>query len=134
MQYLALIYETAEARSKMSSAEGEAVFDEYRKLIADLGPKFIGGNRLQPPSAATTVRVRNSKRVVTDGPFAETKEYLGGYFLIEAADLDEAVSIASRIPAARMASVEVRPVVPREAPREQAVPAQAERASGAARS
>jgi len=134
MQYLALIYETAESRSKMSGAEGEAVFDEYRKLIAELGPKFIGGNRLHPPAAATTIRVRNNKRLVTDGPFAETKEYLGGYFLLEAADLDEAISIASRIPAARMACVEVRPVVPREAPREQAAPAQMQRASGAAQS
>jgi hypothetical protein len=130
MQYLALIYETEEARKKMSSAEGEALFDEYRKLIADLGPKFLGGNRLHPPSSATTIRMRNNKRLVTDGPFAETKEYLGGYFLIEAADLDEAISIASRIPAARMDCVEVRPVMPREQP----APASAERASGAARS
>lgn len=129
MQYLALIYETAEARSKMSGAEAEAMFDEYRKLIAELGPKFIGGNRLQGPSAATTVRVRSNKRLVTDGPFAETKEYLGGYFLIEAADLDEAITIASRIPAARMDCVEVRPVVPRE----QAAPAQAAHAGSAAR-
>ena len=134
MQYLALIYETEEARSKMSGAEAEAIFDEYRKLIAELGPKFIGGNRLQPPSSSTTIRVRNNKRLVTDGPFAETKEYLGGYFLIEAADLDEAVSIASRIPAARMTCVEVRPVVPQEASREQPAPAQSQRASGAARS
>lgn len=130
MQYLALIYETVEARKKMSAGEGEATFDEYRKLIAELGPKFIGGNRLHPPSAATTVRVRNGKRLVTDGPFAETKEYLGGYFLIEAADLDEAISIASRIPAARMDCVEVRPVMTRE----QSAPTQAERAGGAAQS
>jgi len=68
--------------------------------------------------------VREGKRLVTDGPFAETKEYLGGYFLIDAADLDEAIAIASRIPAARMACVEVRPVVPREHPLEQAAPAQ----------
>jgi hypothetical protein len=130
MQYLALIYESTEARSKMSAAEGGAIYDEYRKLIAELGPKFIGGNRLHPPASATTVRVRSGKRLVTDGPFAETKEYLGGYFLIEAANLDEAISIASRIPAARMDCVELRPVMPRE----QAAPAQAGRASGAARS
>lgn len=119
MQYLALIYDSEEARKQMSGPEGEAVFNEYRKLIAELGPKFIGGNRLHPASSATTIRVRDGKRLVTDGPFAETKEYLGGYFLIEAADLDEAISIASRIPAARMACVEVRPVMPRE----QAAPA-----------
>ena len=130
MQYLALIYETEEARSKMSGAEAQTIYDEYRNLIADLGPKFLGGNRLHPPSAATTIRLRNNKCLVTDGPFAETKEYLGGYLLIEAADLDEAVSIASRMPAARMACVEVRPVMPRE----QAAPAQTQRASGAARS
>jgi hypothetical protein len=121
MQYLALIYETEASRSKMTPEQQEAMFDEYRKLIAELGPKFIGGNRLRPATSATTIRVREGKRLVTDGPFAETKEYLGGYFLIEAADLDEAISIASRIPAARLDCVEVRPVVPREAAqREQA--------------
>ena len=122
MQYLALIYETEASRSKMSPEQQDATMAEYGKLIADLGPKFIGGNRLRPASSATTIRVRDGKRLVTDGPFAETKEYLGGYFLIEAADLDEAISIASRIPAARMDCVEVRPVVPREqaASREQA--------------
>lgn len=130
MQYLALIYESEESRGKMSAAEGEAIFDEYRKLIADLGPKFLGGNRLQPPASTTTIRMRNNKRLVTDGPFAETKEYLGGYFLIEAANLDEAISIASRIPAARMDCVELRAVVARE----QAAPPQTQRASGAARS
>jgi hypothetical protein len=116
MQYLALIYDNEEARKQMSGAEGESLFEEYRKLIAELGPKFIGGNRLHPASSATTIRVRGGKRLVTDGPFAETKEYLGGYFLLEAADLDEAIAIASRIPAARMACVEVRPVMPREQP------------------
>ncbi|MGH9563534.1 MAG: YciI family protein [Terracidiphilus sp.] len=122
MQYLALIYETEANRSKMSPEQLDATMAEYGKLIAELGPKFIGGNRLRPASSATTIRVRDGKRLVTDGPFAETKEYLGGYFLIEAADLDEAISIASRIPAARMDCVEVRPVVPREqaASREQA--------------
>ncbi|MGH9687170.1 MAG: YciI family protein [Candidatus Acidiferrales bacterium] len=114
MQYLALIYETEGSRSKMSPEQEGAMQAEYGKLITELGPKFIGGNRLRPASSATTIRVREGKRLVTDGPFAETKEYLGGYFLIEAADLDEAIAIASRIPAARMDCVEVRPVVPRE--------------------
>lgn len=114
MQYLALIYETEASRGKLSQEQLDAMMDEYRKLIAELGPKFIGGNRLRPATSATTIRVRQGKRLVTDGPFAETKEYLGGYFLIEAADLDEAISIASRIPAARLDCVEVRPVVPRE--------------------
>jgi hypothetical protein len=114
MQYLALIYETEESRSKLSPAEEAAMYEEYRTLFGELGPKFLGGNRLRPASSATTIRVRNGKRLVTDGPFAETKEYLGGYILIEAADLDEAISIAARIPGARLDSVEVRPVVQRE--------------------
>lgn len=114
MQYLALIYESEASRSKLSPAQQDALYDEYRKLIAELGGKFLGGNRLRPASSATTIRIRDGKRLVTDGPFAETKEYLGGYFLIDAADLDEAILVASRIPAARMDCVEVRPVVPRE--------------------
>ena len=114
MQYLALIYETEETRSKLSQTQQDALYDEYRKLIAELGGKLIGANRLRPASTASTIRVRDGKRLVTDGPFAETKEYLGGYFLIEAADLNEAVQIASRVPAARMDCVEVRAVVPRE--------------------
>lgn len=114
MQFLALIYESEETRSEMSPAQQDATYDQYRKLIAELGGKFIGGNRLRPASTASTVRVRDGKRLVTDGPFAETKEYLGGYFLIEAADLDEGIQIASRIPAARMDCVEIRAIVPRE--------------------
>jgi hypothetical protein len=74
--------------------------------------QYVGGNRLDLTSKATTVRVREGKKLVTDGPFAETKEQLGGYFLVEADDLDEAVSLAGRIPAARWGSVEVRPIVP----------------------
>jgi hypothetical protein len=77
--------------------------------------KFLGGNELQPTSTATTVRVRAGKKSITDGPFAETKEQLGGYFLVEAKDLDEAMEIAARIPSATTGSIEVRPVVPRQA-------------------
>jgi hypothetical protein len=75
--------------------------------------KYIGGHQLQPIATATTVRVRNGKKAVTDGPFAETKEQLGGYFLVEAKDLDEALAIAARIPGAEVGSIEVRPVVMR---------------------
>jgi hypothetical protein len=116
MQYLALIYETEANRGKMTPAAEATMMQEYATLIQELSTngKFVGGNRLRPASSATTVRVRDGKRLVTDGPFAETKEYLGGYFLIEAADLDEAIAIAARIPAARMDCVEVRPVVARE--------------------
>lgn len=87
--------------------------EEYRPLIKELTDtgKFKGGSQLKPVSAATTVRVRGGKRTVTDGPFAETKEHLGGYFLVDANDLDEAISIAARIPSARLGSIEVRPLV-----------------------
>ncbi|HKF02110.1 MAG TPA: YciI family protein, partial [Candidatus Sulfotelmatobacter sp.] len=74
--------------------------------------QYVGGNRLDLTSKATTVRVREGKKLVTDGPFAETKEQLGGYFLVEANDLDEAIRVAGKIPAARWGSIEVRPIVP----------------------
>jgi hypothetical protein len=97
----------------MGEDERAKMYEEYGKLRQDLLDKkhYVGGNQLKPTSTATTVRVREGKSVVTDGPFAETKECLGGYFLIEAKDLDEAIAIAGRIPAARHGSVEVRPVV-----------------------
>ena len=72
---------------------------------------YLGGNPLQPTPTATTVRVRNGKVSTTDGPYAETKEQLGGYYLIEAKDLDDAIAIAARIPSARMGSIEVRPII-----------------------
>jgi hypothetical protein len=72
--------------------------------------QYLGGNALQPVNTATTVRVRNGKMSTTDGPFAETKEQLGGYYLIEARDLNEAIQVASRIPSARLGSIEVRPI------------------------
>ena len=74
---------------------------------------LLGGSQLRLTTTATSVRVRDAKRVVTDGPFAETKEQLGGYYLIEAHDLDQAISIAARIPGARFGSIEVRPIMPR---------------------
>jgi hypothetical protein len=75
-----------------------------------------GGNELKPISTATTVRLRDKKRLVTDGPFAETKEQLGGYYLVEAKDLDEAIGLAARIPSARWGSIEVRPINPHDMP------------------
>jgi hypothetical protein len=112
MQYLMLIYHAEAETSKRSPAEMNALHKDYFKFtqeITDSG-HYIGGNPLQPTQTATTVRVRDSKRVVTDGPFAETKEQLGGYYLVEAKDLDEALGIAARIPGARFGSIEVRPV------------------------
>ena len=110
MQYMLLIYEN-EAR-KLSPAEQGQLMTEYMTFTQDIvkAGKFKAGDPLEPTSTATTVHVRNGKTVTTDGPFAETKEQLGGYYLVEAKDLDEAVAIAARIPAARTGSVEVRPI------------------------
>ena len=83
---------------------------EYRSFGKEFASAIQGGNALQPTSAATTVRVREGKRLTTDGPFAETKEQLGGYYLIEANDLDEATKIAARVPSAKTGTIEVRPV------------------------
>jgi len=116
MQYLLMIYHPEADWAKMKPTDREPVYGEYRQLVEQLtkNGKFLGGNQLQPTGAATTVRVRDGKRVTTDGPFAETKEQLGGYFLVEASDLDDAIGIAARIPGARYGSIEVRPVVPRQ--------------------
>jgi len=112
MQYLLLIYSPESHRESMSEPETKKIYQQYGELIADLqkSGKFLGGHELQPTTSATTVRVRNGKKAVTDGPFAETKEQLGGYFLVEAKDLDEAMSIAARIPTVTVGSIEVRPV------------------------
>jgi hypothetical protein len=112
MQYLLLIYHSEAEWNKMTPADLGAMHQEYLKFkqeIKDSG-RYIGGNPLKPTPTATTVRVRDAKRVVTDGPFAETKEQLGGYYLVEASDLDDAISIAARIPRARRGSIEVRPI------------------------
>jgi hypothetical protein len=115
MQYLLMVCQNEANRAQMTPAEENALYQEYGQLIQDLTAKgkFLGGNQLKPTSTATTVRVRDGKRVVTDGPFAETKEQLGGYFLVDVADLDEAIAIAARIPAARTECIEVRPLVAR---------------------
>lgn len=114
MQYLLLICEDERRWASRSPAEAEATTAEYGKLIQEMAQsgRYKGGNRLESTETATTVRVRNGVRQTTDGPFAETREQLGGYFLIDANDLDEAIAIAERIPAAKTGSVEVRPVVP----------------------
>jgi hypothetical protein len=115
MQYLLLIYDSEADWNKLTATEQAAMYQEYgqfTKEITDKG-KFRAGSQLQPIATATTVRVRNGKRVVTDGPFAETKEQLGGYYLVEANDLDEAIALASKIPSSRSGSIEVRPLVVR---------------------
>ena len=118
MQYLLLIYGEESGWDKLSKAEQDqamAAFGTFTQSIAQSG-HLRGGSELAKTSKATTVRVRGKKRLVTDGPFAETKEQLGGYYLIEAADLDEAIAIAARVPAADWGSIEVRPLVPHDLP------------------
>lgn len=113
MKYMCLIYGQESQWAKMSEAEQGAMFGEhmaFTEAITQAG-KYVGGEALEPTQTATTVRVRNGKTQTTDGPFAETQEQLGGYYIIEAKDLDEAVAIAARIPDARYGSVEVRPVM-----------------------
>jgi hypothetical protein len=114
MQYMLLIY-SGEAMSEfeqLSEAEQQSILGEYY-AISEL-PNVSGGNQLQPSDTATTVRVDNGQALTTDGPFATTKEVLGGYYLLDADNLDSALEVAARIPAARMGgSVEVRPVVER---------------------
>jgi hypothetical protein len=113
MQYLCLIYDDETTWGTMPEDERNAVFADYgtfTESIKDSG-NYVAGDALQPTSTATTVRVRNGETLVTDGPFAETKEQLGGYYLVEAKDVDEALKIAERIPSARYGSIEVRPVV-----------------------
>jgi hypothetical protein len=109
MKYLCLIYMEPDA---MTEAEREHCYMDSTQLAHDLkaSGNYVGANPLHPVSTATTVRLRDGKRVVTDGPFAETREHLGGYFLIEASDRDEAISIAARIPGARVGTVEIRPI------------------------
>ncbi len=113
MQYLCLIYDEEKKMAGMSKSEGDAFMGEYGAFTESVKASghYIGGNALQPVQTATTVRVRNGKMSTTDGPFAETKEQLGGYYLIEAKDLNDAIQIGSRIPSAKTGCVEVRPIM-----------------------
>ena len=113
MNYLLLIYENERVMNDMPPEEQGRVFAEYHAFTEGIvkSGHFKAGDALQPVATATSVRVKDGKVVTTDGPFAETKEQLGGYYLIDAEDLDEAVAIAARIPAARVGTVEVRPVM-----------------------
>jgi hypothetical protein len=112
MQYLLLIYENESGKTIKESGRA-AMMQEYREFTDGIvkSGHMRGGNALQPTSTATTVRVRDGKTMTTDGPFAETREQLGGYYLVEAKDLDDAIKIAGRIPSARWGCVEVRPVM-----------------------
>jgi hypothetical protein len=112
MKYILQIYPASGELEGLSEDEQNAVVREY--LAIGESPAVIGGDQLQPVETATTVRVQNGRTLLTDGPFVDAKEHLGGYFLVEADDLDAALEIAARIPAARMGgAVEVRPLVER---------------------
>jgi hypothetical protein len=113
MKYLCLIYENEKNWETMPPANSEAIMNEYFTFTEDIrkSGKYVAGEALQPTPTATTVRVRNGKVSTTDGPFAETKEQLGGFYLVEAKDLNDAIQVASRIPSARLGSIEVRPVI-----------------------
>jgi hypothetical protein len=115
MQYLLLIYGAESDWEKLGEPEKQKIYQQYGELVESLKQSghHLGGHELQPIATATTVRVRNGKQTMTDGPFAETKEQLAGYFLVEAKDLDEAIAIAARIPSVHTGSIEVRPVVGR---------------------
>jgi hypothetical protein len=116
VKYLLLICRDEPVWEKMSLSERQQIYADMVKLSEELEARgqYLGGHPLHPSSASTSIRVREGKRLVTDGPFAETREQLGGYMLIDVKDLDEAIGIASRIPLARTSTVEIRPV--REGP------------------
>jgi hypothetical protein len=113
VQYICLIYDDEKVWQGLSDEERGNVMAEYGAFTESIqkSGNMVAGDALQPTATATTVRVRNGETLLTDGPFAETKEQLGGYYLIDAKDADEALKIAERIPSARYGSIEVRPVL-----------------------
>ena len=113
MKYMLLIYDNEQAWGKLNEVEKTKIYGEYGQFSQEIRSSghYLAGAQLHPTATATSVRVREGKQLVTDGPFAETHEQLGGYYLIDARDLDEANAIAARIPSARLGTIEVRPVV-----------------------
>ena len=114
MKYLLLIYSNENVMATMGESERGQVMGKYMAYSSSIkkSGNYIGGEALQPTATATTVRVREGKTLSTDGPFAETREQLGGFYFVEAKDLDEAISLAARIPSAVHGSIEVRPIMP----------------------
>ena len=112
MKYLCLIYDEEKALTGMSKAESDAFMGEYYAFTEAIkkSGQYLAGEALKPVHTATTVRIRNGKMSTTDGPFAETKEQLGGFYMIEARDLNDAIQVAAKIPSARTGTIEVRPV------------------------
>jgi hypothetical protein len=113
MKYLCLIYDEEKKLAGMPKSEADAFMGEYFAFTEGIRKSghYVAGEALQPIQTATTIRIRNGRASTTDGPFAETKEQLGGFYLIEARDLNDAIQVASKIPSARTGSIEVRPVV-----------------------
>ena len=113
MQYLCLIYESEALEAQRDDATNGAILGAYMEFTESIqsSGNMIAGDALMPTETATTVRIRDGQLMTTDGPFAETKEQLGGYYLIEAEDLDSAIDIAARIPSAKTGSIEVRPIM-----------------------
>ena len=118
MKYMLLIYDSEKVWADIPRDEQGKLFGEYMKFTEDIKSSghYVSGAPLQPVATATSVRVRNDKQLVTDGPFAETQEQLGGYYLVEARDLNEAIGIAARIPSSRLGTIEVRPIMEIGAP------------------
>ena len=113
MKYILLIHNDEKVIGNLSESERQAIVMEFRQFTQDVKTSghFVASARLHPTTSATSVRVRDGKRLVTDGPFAETREQLGGYYVIETSNLDEAIAVAARVPAARTGTIEVRPVM-----------------------
>jgi hypothetical protein len=113
MQYLLLIYGNETTHNQVPQEEQQKMFGEWMTYTADLKASnaFVAGDALQPIATATSLRIRNGERMITDGPFAETKEQLGGYYLVEAKDLDGALEWAAKCPGARYGTIEVRPIM-----------------------
>jgi hypothetical protein len=113
VRYLLLIYENEAAHGQLSQQELGAEYEAYGAFTAEVQKRgvFLSGEALMPINSATTVRVQNGKTLTTDGPFAETKEQLGGYYLLNCKDLDEAIELAAKIPAVRSGSIEIRPIM-----------------------
>ena len=130
MKYLCLIYSDEKNYATMSKSDMDTLMAEYFQFTESIkkSGQYIGGEALQPVHTATTVRVRNDRMSTTDGPFAETKEQLGGFYFIEARDLNDAIQVASRIPTAKYGSIEVRPIEDFSKQREERAAAQSSKA------